>query len=82
MSCCGQRRAQLKARLQAQQPTPAPASAAVQAPHRLCYRSGIGVVVTGPVTGRAYNFGAGRAPLDVDPDDAQALLETGRFEPA
>lgn len=81
MTCCGQRRAQLRQRLQAQNPLPPQAPAAAQAPHRLCYRSGIGVVVSGPVTGRAYNFGPGRAPLEVDPDDAQALLETGRFDP-
>ena len=75
MSCCGERRAALKARLQAQA-----AGEKAPASRRLCYRSGIAVAVTGPVTGRPYVFGAGRAATEVDPDDALALLETGRYE--
>jgi hypothetical protein len=81
MSCCGERRAQLKARLQAQQ-GPAHPDGPAPAPRRLCYRSGIAVVVTGPVTGRVYSFAAGRVPLEVDADDALALLESGRYDAA
>jgi hypothetical protein len=52
--------------------TPAP-------PPRLAYRSAISVVVSGPVTGRSYVFPPGQQAIEVDPQDLELMLDSGRF---
>ena len=80
MSCCGSKREQLKAQARARAAAQSPDGQAPRDPVRLCYRSGIAVVVLGPATGTPYSFPPQRGPLAVDPDDALLMLDSGRFE--
>ncbi|EHR69445.1 hypothetical protein BurJ1DRAFT_0563 [Burkholderiales bacterium JOSHI_001] len=80
MSCCGSKREQLKAQARARAAAQSAEGQAPQETVRLCYRSGIAVVVLGPATGTPYSFPPNRAGLPVDPDDALLMLDSGRFE--
>ena len=89
MSCCGQGRAALRASQAIQTPkTPRVAGAgiarvagdaALRAKVPICYLGAAPIVVRGPVTGRAYQFAAGRAVQPVDARDVAGLLKKGIF---
>ncbi len=78
MSCCGQKRAAWRS-------TPPPGAAAPAAPVprnpvRLAHRGDGSTVERGARTGLTYLFGPRGSTLDVDGNDADALLASDRFE--
>ena len=80
MSCCGHKRAALRAAFTAAHsapPTPPPIQLREAVPLRYLRRGSI--VVRGAGTGLTYAFPTGSVPLDIDASDAEALLATGRF---
>jgi len=89
MSCCGQGRAALRPSRAIQTPK-APriagngiarvaADAALRANLPIRYLGAAPIVVRGLVTGRAYQFAAGRAIQPVDARDVAGLLKKGIF---
>ena len=89
MSCCGQGRAALRASQAIQTPQTTRvaaggsarvvAAAALRANVPIRYLGGAPIVVRGTVTGRAYQFAAGRAVQPVDARDVAGLLKKGIF---
>lgn len=89
MSCCGQGRAALRASHALQTPkaprvagigvTRVAADAALRANLPIRYLGAAPIVVRGLVTGRAYQFAAGRAIQPVDARDVAGLLKKGIF---
>ena len=87
MGCCGQRRAALshaekgiERRSPAYGLTPGRGPVpAIAAGVPVEYVGTIAVRVRGPVTGRAYEFSAGRPLLQMHPGDADAVLRAPSF---
>lgn len=83
MSCCGQKRAALRAgsipaaagSMAGSRVVPAPSASEV----RLRWRRVVNSQISGPVTGRLYDVSANRRVVVVDRRDAPRLLQTGFF---
>ena len=87
MSCCGQRRAEMRhltnTPFQATGLPPAqPVSPVLRAPIALVHTGTSATVARGARTGLTYLFGADGAALEVDERDAPALIASGRFAAA
>lgn len=68
MSCCGQKRTQWRNEYTAPAPSSAPGGRVF-----FRYLGKTGVTVTGPVTGRSYQFTTAGATAAVDPRDAPSV---------
>lgn len=87
MSCCGQRRAEMRhpTNTPFRQPGLPPVHAVspvLRAPVALAHTGTSATVARGARTGLTYLFGADGAALEVDERDAPALIASGRFAAA
>ncbi len=75
MACCGNKRAQLPARLATSSARPMPHRDDAPRPIRVFfeYTGRTGLTTTGPASGRRYRFDAPGARQEVDPRDRSAL---------
>ncbi len=78
MSCCGSRRAALRAQFTAEAPMPL-GPPVLQAPVALAHAGAGAMLARGAHTGLTYVFAGGGAALEVDGRDAPALLACGLF---
>lgn len=79
MSCCGQRRQEMRAAMQRQAPPEPEPLVRPESPIPIVYLGKGSIVVRGPVTGKTYLFASAGEPLLVDERDAPAFLRSAPF---